>query len=474
MEINSKLIELLKKSSIKLSATRSKDEDNEDKLFKHYYSLWGHTASGDDDDDDNVDGADDNDIPNNQKYDSIPKFYTKLPQANELLKQKLRDEGRSAFLQRKSKDLLDNLELQPKATKFLQTMWSLLEKYNSPPVLSNEQMLNYDDFKLVANQVSNKCKQFFRPSIFAKLLTDDPYGRISTLHFFNYIMRKVWLHQTRIALSLYDAAGLGFLRENDLESYILELIPTLPQLDSLDKSFYSFYVCMAVRKFFFFLDPLHIGKIKIQDVLTCTFLNDLLELRDEEMSKERQETNWFSTLFSFKVYGQYLKLDVDHNGMLSREELSKYNNGSLTPAFLDQVFQECLTYEGEMDYKTYLDFVLAMTHRECPQSIQYIFRILDTKHKGYLDVFDLNYFYRSMQEQIQQHILETVVSFEDIKNEIFDMVRPMKPNQITCQDLVKSGQASTIVGLLIDVNSFWSYENREAPNLNMPTEVADN
>ena len=45
----------------------------------------------------------------------------------------------------------------------------------------------------------------------------------------------------------------------DLENYILELIPTLPQLSSLEESFYSFYVCTAVRRFFFFLDPLRTG-----------------------------------------------------------------------------------------------------------------------------------------------------------------------------------------------------------------------
>ena len=111
----------------------------------------------------------------------------------------------------------------------------------------------------------------------------------------------------------------------DLENYILELIPTLPQLNCLEESFYSFYVCTAVRKFFFFLDPLrtgvfcvaiggratvyvglivqvsayeycydclcvHVlvclwlsyspppGKIKIQDILACGFLDDLLEV----------------------------------------------------------------------------------------------------------------------------------------------------------------------------------------------------
>jgi hypothetical protein len=61
---------------------------------------------------------------------------------------------------------------------------------------------------------------------------------------------------------------------------------------------------------------------------------------------------------------------------------------------MERVFQECLTYDGEMDYKTYLDFVLAMENRHEPQSLQYLFRILDINNKGYLDTFCLNYFFR--------------------------------------------------------------------------------
>ena len=112
--------------------------------------------------------------------------------------------------------------------------------------------------------------------------------------FFNYVMRKVWIHQTRIGLSLYDVNGQGFLREQDVENYIAELIETLPQLDGLDKSFHSFYVCTAVRKFFFFLDPLRTGKIRILDILACSFLDDLLELRDQDLAKDAQDANWFS------------------------------------------------------------------------------------------------------------------------------------------------------------------------------------
>jgi serine/threonine-protein phosphatase 2A regulatory subunit B'' len=159
--------------------------------------------------------------------------------------------------------------------------------------------------------------------VFAKLYEADPNGRISINSFLSYVTKKFWLHQTRIGLSLYDGAGLGYLKESDLENYIFELIPTLPQLEPLEKSFYSFYVCTAVRKFFFFLDPLRTGRVKITEILSSGFLDQLIELRDEELSKDHLESNWFSAQSAQRVYGQYLNLDEDHNGMLSKQELAR-------------------------------------------------------------------------------------------------------------------------------------------------------
>uniref|UniRef100_A0A3Q3W2W2 Serine/threonine-protein phosphatase 2A regulatory subunit B'' subunit gamma n=1 Tax=Mola mola TaxID=94237 RepID=A0A3Q3W2W2_MOLML len=302
------------------SEAEMKAEETE--LFTKYYTEWKGGGDGE------------------KSYKNIPRFYYRLPAEDEVLLQKLREESRAVFLQRKSRELLDNEELQ--------NLWFLLDKHQVPPVNGEEAMISYEAYLQVGEKAGSKCKKFFTARVYAKLLHNDPYGRISIMQFFNYVMRKVWLHQTRIGLSLYDVAGQGHLRESDLENYILELIPTLPQLDGLEKSFYSFYVCTAVRKFFFFLDPLRTGKIKIQDILACSFLDDLLELRDEELSKESQESNWFSAPSALRVYGQYLNLDKDHNGMLSKEELSRYGTATLTSVFLDRVFQECLTYDGEM------------------------------------------------------------------------------------------------------------------------------
>lgn len=296
---------------------------------------------------------------------------------------KLREESRSNLLKRRSLKLLDDNELTE--------LWMLLDQNQSYP---EEQLITYNDFQKVISLAREKVKPYLTPLVFAKLQQGDPQGRVSIMSLFNYVMRKVWLDQTRIGLSLYDVTGQGYLTEGDLENYITELLPTLPQLEGLEKSFHSFYVCTAVRKFLFFLDSVRAGRVKISDILACSFLDDLLELRDEELSKEVQEQNWFSAPSALRIYGHYLNLDQDHNGMLSKSELAGYGSGSLTKPFLDRVFQTCLTYGGEMDYKTYLDLVLALENRSEPQALAFLFRILDIKSCGYLDAFTLNYFFR--------------------------------------------------------------------------------
>lgn len=290
-------------------------------------------------------------------------------------------------------------------------------------------------------------------------------------------MRKTWLRQSRIGLSLYDMAGQGYLTEKDLELYISELIPTLPQLERLESSFMNFYICTAVRRFLFFLDPKHLGRVRIVDILASGFLDDLLELRDSAgqqgakdmfndtsfatmASTKSLEKNWFSAANALRVYGQYLNLDTDRNGLLSKAELKHYGSGMLTDVFIDRLYQECLTYDGEMDYKAYLDFVLAMENKKDPSSLQYFMRILDVRQRGYLDGFAINYFFRAIQQLLQDQD-QPMVTIEDIKDEIFDMVKPKDPAKITVQDLVDSGHGDTVVNILTDLNGFWTYENRE-------------
>jgi len=54
-----------------------------------------------------------------------------------------------------------------------------------------------------------------------------------------------------------------------------------------------------------------------------------------------------------------------------------------------------------------------------------------------------------------------MVSLDDIKDEIFDMIKPEDPAKITLKDIIGSKMGHILVNILIDFNGFWSYEFRE-------------
>ncbi|XP_026466973.1 serine/threonine-protein phosphatase 2A regulatory subunit B'' subunit gamma-like isoform X2 [Ctenocephalides felis] len=376
-------------------------------------------------------------------YQKIPKFYKIMCddyKSSDLIK-KFNEESRSLFIQEKSSLVLNNNELK--------SLYGLLEKYHTRNC-GEEQFINYEGYCRVMELADKRARHYLTISSFVQLQEDDLPGFVNIMTLFNHIMRLVWLRQSRIGLNFYDVSGQGSLYEAELEAYIQELIPTLPQLKGLE-------------------NPLRTGRVLIDNILASNFLEELLELRDNNLPKESQDTNWFSAPSALQVYGHYLKLDRDHNGMLSKDELSSYGSGTLTSAFLDRVFQECMTYQGEMDYKTYLDFVLAMENRHEPQSLQYFFKILDIDSQKYLTGFTLNYFFKSIQEQMQAHGAEPVL-FENIKDEIFDMVKPEDPTRITLKDIINSQQGDTLVSILIELHGFLAYENRELVITDTPKE----
>lgn len=83
-------------------------------------------------------------------YKTIPVFYRKLPKSIDTAGQKLREEARTLFLQKRSKELLDNNELK--------TLWALLEKNYTQPPVNNEQLISYDDFLNVVRLGGEKYK----------------------------------------------------------------------------------------------------------------------------------------------------------------------------------------------------------------------------------------------------------------------------------------------------------------------------
>lgn len=170
--------------------------------------------------------------------------------------------------------------------------------------------------------------------------------------------------------------------------------------------------------------------------------------------------NWFAASSAVRVYAQYLDLDADQNGLLSPAELARACGGTLTPSFIARVFAISNTYGGEMDFKAYLDFVLAVECRRSPASLRYLMRALDVRGAGHLGLPEIRAFFGDVASQMAAAGHDPV-DVANVCDEVFDMARPARPGCITLDDLRRCGVGHTIMHILTDAAGFWQYDNRE-------------
>lgn len=397
---------------------------------------------------------------------SIPRFFKRKTSPRDVstsLHSRVIHVAQQQFLDRQSEKLLGEDDLQQVLT--------LLKEHSHVLDFDGREVVDYLAFASIREELMRRSHRFgpyFKPSCFCRYR--DSKNRLSIVPFFLLMVRRNSIRQLRVKLMEYDTTSSGFLSEKDMENFIFELIPALPQLDNLQDEFYPFYVFTAVRKFFFFHDPRKTGRIRIRELLLSPLLPKLQDLQQEPPkmpdTTAKASANWFSMESTLRVYGAYLELDLDQNGMLSRAELRGYGAGMISDVFINRIFECYQTYrdtetgEMEMDYKAFLDFVLAMENKNSPQAVRYFWRALDICHTAHIDKFVIKYFFQSIAKILHLKKLEVAIA-DDVVDEIFDMVKPQRPDIITLDDMLACQQAGTVVSMLIDAAAFWRYDNRE-------------
>ncbi|XP_065004752.1 probable serine/threonine-protein phosphatase 2A regulatory subunit B'' subunit TON2 isoform X1 [Musa acuminata AAA Group] len=163
----------------------------------------------------------------------------------------------------------------------------------------------------------------------------------------------------------------------------------------------------------------------------------------------------------------FLALDKDHNGTISKQDLKEYADGTLTEIFIERVFDEHVRWSKigggnarEMDFESFLDFVLALENKVTPEGLTYIFKSLDLQGRGYLTTAEIYTLFRDVhQKWIEGGHCDLCI--EDVRDEIWDMVKPVDPLRITLADLLACKQGGTVAGMFMDVCGFWAHDNRE-------------
>lgn len=344
-------------------------------------------------------------------------------------------------------------------------MWIELKGNSSAPIDGTER-INYKDFRKVGDKFDPLFSKFFKACTFLRF-DKDKYGRIEILAFFHYVVRKTNIEENKISLGMSDLYCEGFLTDKDLEAFIKDEIRQFYFYDDISEDIKEYYLLVAQRKFFFFLDPKRTGKIYINDIITSTILTEFNEMKDKNANNNNNTAstesanNWFSLSNFWRIYKKYIDLDKDKNGMLSKEELIKFSPG-LTMIFIERIFEEYQKYENAIDFKQFIDFVLAIENRKHPASIQYIWRALDVYHKNAVDTFVVNMFYRHVVKKLINRA-KGEYKIDDIKDEIWDMIKPKSLHYFTLQDVLESPYSDTVLSLLIDAKSFYLHDQKEMP-----------
>ncbi|KAL9641962.1 hypothetical protein ABK040_004019 [Willaertia magna] len=358
------------------------------------------------------------------------------------------------YLERCSKKVLTSSELD--------RVWELLLEKDTGIIDNATEKINYKGYKQVATKFPEfQSLEFFKPSLFLKLPKDDE-GRVAIPVYFNHILRKVSLIQNRLTLMKFDKDNDGYLTEKDVEEFVNFSIDSFLFLNSnptlKNEQFRKIYIETG---------------ISLDEFVGSKELIEFNELQNDDLSEEEEMNNWFSIPSVKSVYEAFVQLDFARNGILGRNEFSKFNNGSLTTTFINRMFQEYATKNGKMEYKTFVDFLLAYENRKTPQSIKFFFQVLDNTKVGYLTPFVINFYFRDMLRKIKQNSnvnsnslvqeeYEDPVKTADIIFEIYSMVKPKDKKNLTFEDLCKSlDVGATVVGILTDVQEFWKYEQRE-------------
>lgn len=241
----------------------------------------------------------------------IPTFWVKKDAARSSLETKLSRRAMAVFIERQSEELL-----APDVLRAL-LAWPM-------------HRVNYDQFSEMGQRLGPQCaKAYFRASTFLHFERDRG-GRISVAAFVGFVVRREELLRCRLRLSCYSSDLSGFITMVDLQYYVTDVVASLPQLgyiDGFDEMFLPFYTLTAVSKFFFFLDPMHRGKVRVRELACSAEVSELEELReytndyrpDAPFVAPWEGGNWFSPHFAMQFYRYYLMLDADRNGALVRE-----------------------------------------------------------------------------------------------------------------------------------------------------------
>eukprot|EP00594_Rhizosolenia_setigera_P014036 CAMPEP_0178962478 /NCGR_PEP_ID=MMETSP0789-20121207/14388_1 /TAXON_ID=3005 /ORGANISM="Rhizosolenia setigera, Strain CCMP 1694" /LENGTH=586 /DNA_ID=CAMNT_0020646635 /DNA_START=287 /DNA_END=2047 /DNA_ORIENTATION=+ len=301
-----------------------------------------------------------------------------------------------------------------------------------------------------------------------------------------------------------------YITKDDFLPYIEELLACHPGLEFLSNhaEFQEKYAITVITRIFYSVNTCHNGKITARQIRRSDLLESFHNVdREEDINKI---TRYFSYEHFYVLYCRFWELDHDRDYRITREDLLKYSEYSLSHMIVDRIFDAAprpfdsslssatagnnnannsLTNQNQLDlsndnqmnlsadnsnadtngtreYLSYEDFIYFMLSEEDKSneiSVRYWFTCIDVDGDGKLNNMEMRSFY-AVQLNRMQCLGHEIIPFEDMLCQMIDMIKPKTQEYLVVEDFLQA-ECSQVSGALFDalfnLNKYLQFEQRD-------------
>mmetsp|Transcript_138708 Transcript_138708/g.386803 ORF Transcript_138708/g.386803 Transcript_138708/m.386803 type:complete len:583 (+) Transcript_138708:43-1791(+) len=259
-----------------------------------------------------------------------------------------------------------------------------------------------------------------------------------------------------------------WIEREDFSIFLTAILLTHPGLDFLRETqeFQDRYADTVISRIFFVYDRKDVGRIHLNCLRRYkpSVIETWKQLADHDDIKMVRD--YFSYEHFYVIFCTFWELDSDHDFLLDKDDLLKYDGHALSRRTVDRIFSEIPTkftsaVPGKMGYEDFTRFLLCDQDRQTDRSMEYWFYMFDLDGDGCIRDHEMKYFYEEQVQRMECLNYDTI-PFADILCQMNDMISPKTEGVFRLSDFKRRRKfAGTFFSLFSSLNKFLAFEHRD-------------
>ncbi|CAE7033418.1 B''BETA [Symbiodinium sp. KB8] len=199
-----------------------------------------------------------------------------------------------------------------------------------------------------------------------------------------------------------------WIEKEDFDVFLHAILMTHPGLDFLldTQEFQDRYADTVTSRIFYIYDRKGTGRIYLQNLRRYqpSIVETWKQLEDYDDMKMIRD--YFSYEHFYVIYCTFWELDSDHDFLLDKDDLLKYDGHALSRRTVDRIFSEVTcrftsAVPGKMGYEDFIHFLLNDQDQITDRSIEFWFNIFDLDADGVVRDYELTVYSLCLQAVIK-------------------------------------------------------------------------